>query len=40
MHRVKFSNQHNQFIDEGYFEHMIRRGISIDTFEEEQEEGG
>ena len=36
--KVKFSSQHNQFIDGGYSEHTISRGISIDTEEEEEEE--
>ena len=36
--RVKFSNQYNQFIDEGFSKHMIKRGISIDTSEEEEQE--
>ena len=39
--RVSLRDQHNQYIDGSFTEHLISRGISIDTTEnkEDEEEG-
>ena len=36
--RVKFNNQHNQFIDGGFSKQIIKREISVDSSNEEEEE--
>ncbi|GFY97640.1 hypothetical protein Acr_12g0001810 [Actinidia rufa] len=38
--KVSFLDQHNQFIDGGFTEHLISHGVSVDSTDNEEDEGG